>query len=85
MKNVNIKHNRTAIKNSILLFVGTTTMPAAGKTVRAFALHSAYCKRAERLGIQVSPKTFYRILDKCGYQRRPDIRGDIYHDLTFTN
>lgn len=85
MKNVSTKHNRTAIKKSILLFVGATTMPAKGKIVRAGTLHSVYCKRPNGVRLHVSQEKFYRILNKCGYTRRPDFRGDFYEDIVFTN
>ena len=85
MKNTCTKHNRTAIKDSVLLYVGTTTIPAKGKIVRAGSLHGAYCKRPNGVRLHVSQEKFYRILNKRGYRRRPDIRGDYYQDLAFTN
>ena len=84
MSNTNHNHiDRMASKASILLFAGTMVMPEKGKIVRAGALYVHYCTRAARAGKRVSRKKFYRILDKSGYMRRPDIRGDYYENLSF--
>ena len=87
MVSMNKSNNqRISAKQSVLAFVEATEMPQEEQLAHRFKLYFAYCKfvRLSPLDSRViSAKRFFCILDKSGYRRRPDIRGDFYENLAF--
>ncbi len=58
-------------------------MQKEGQIVRASALYGAYSEQLKRAGVDVSPKRFYRVLEKHGFKRRADARGLYFDNLSF--
>ena len=71
-----------AAEASILSFVETVVTPKKGKVILAIVLYAKFIKRT---GADVSAKRFFRVLAKHGYRARPELGGDIFENLTFTN
>ena len=71
-----------ASKASILAYIDQAVVPKSGKAILAIVLYAKFIKRT---GADVSAKRFFRILAKHGYRARPELGGDIFENITFTN
>ena len=80
MKKSSAKHNRTATKESILVFLDTAVTRKKGSFIPVIALYGMFIKRT---GTDIPAKRFFRILADNGYHSRPANGGEYFENLSF--